>query len=526
MRTHSNPGLLPAMSRRILAAALPHLAAEARLRREGQAGFPGPFAVAGQGGGALRLVSVNPAAAAAGLAPGQGLADARAICPGLVTRPAEPERLATFRRSLARWAGRFSPLAAMEEDTLILDATGVAHLFGGEAALAVAVAADLAQQGLTARTAIADTRGGAWALAHYGGQGSAGLPLIAPHGHARAAIGALPVAALRLEPEAAAGLAALGLGTIEDAARIPRGALARRFGLAAVKRLDQALGAEPEPVAPDRPAPVFAVRLTLPEPIGHVDDVTAGLGRLLDRLCRMLEHEQMGARALRLTARRVDSADVHAEIALARPGRDPARLRALFARKVAGLEAGYGIDALRLEATLVEPLRPSQPRHASGPDRDAGKLADLLSALGNRIGFENLIRFLPAESHIPERAFTLAAAGWSGPETFPAGGPARPLLLFPPERMEVPPGLPAEGTRPGLPPPHLRWRGRRFALTGLSGPERIAPEWWWDDPAWRSGARDYWRVETAEGPRLWLFRTPEAPRGVSGSGWWVHGEFA
>jgi protein ImuB len=105
------------MARRIIAVALPHLAAEARLRREGQAGFPRPFAIAGQEGGALRLASVNPAAAALGLAPGLGLADARAICPTLVTRPEEPERLAAFRRGLARWAARFSPVVSAENGT-------------------------------------------------------------------------------------------------------------------------------------------------------------------------------------------------------------------------------------------------------------------------------------------------------------------------------------------------------------------------------------------------------------------------
>ncbi len=62
----------------------------------------------------------------------------------------------------------------------------------------------------------------------------------------------------------------------------------------------------------------------------------------------------------------------------------------------------------------------------------------------------------------------------------------------------------------------------RNTLTTADGPERLAPEWWWDDPNWRSGLRDYWRVETAEGPRLWMFHTPQgAP-----SGWWAHGTFA
>ena len=36
----------------------------------------------------------------------------------------------------------------------------------------------------------------------------------------------------------------------------------------------------------------------------------------------------------------------------------------------------------------------------------------------------------------------------------------------------------------------------------------------------RHGLRDYWRVETAEGRRLWLFFTPQNP------GWFVQGEFA
>ncbi|MHA1569506.1 MAG: Y-family DNA polymerase, partial [Alphaproteobacteria bacterium] len=413
--------------RRIIAVALPHLAAEARLRHEGQAGFPRPFAIVAPEGGALRLVSLNPAAAALGLAPGLGLADARAICPALLTRPGEPARLAAFRHALARWAERFSPIvsigASAGDDTLTLDATGGAHLFGGEAAMLAAIAAALAVHCLTARPAIADTRGAAWALAHFGGPdgppppaqpprpttGLAPAPSaagrgggagggacnIAPRGQTRAAIAALPVAALRLDPEAARGLTALGLATIGDAARIPRGALARRFGLATLKRLDQALGAEPEPVAPDRPPATFAARLTLPEPIGHVADVMAGLEHLLARLCQALEAHQMGARALRLTVRRVDGADTGAGIALARPGRDPARISALFAPGVAGIEAGFGIDALRLEATAVEPMRPAQLDHAR--DRAAGSenLADLLSRIGNRIGFENVIRILP-----------------------------------------------------------------------------------------------------------------------------------
>jgi protein ImuB len=55
------------------------------------------------------------------------------------------------------------------------------------------------------------------------------------------------------------------------------------------------------------------------------------------------------------------------------------------------------------------------------------------------------------------------------------------------------------------------------------GPERLSPEWWLDDPNWRSGVRDYWRLETENGTRLWLFY---AHGGESSGGWFCQGVFA
>ena len=81
----------------------------------------------------------------------------------------------------------------------------------------------------------------------------------------------------------------------------------------------------------------------------------------------------------------------------------------------------------------------------------------------------------------------------------------------------------------GNPPASFRWRRVRFTTLRALGPERITPEWWFDDPAWRSGLRDYWRIETREGPRLWLFHTPQTPDWPAPGGaqnWHVQGEFA
>lgn len=440
------------------------------------------------------------------------LADARALCPDLSTRPADLPREAAALASLRRWASRYAPMVATDgADGLIADISGVPHLFGGEAALRDDLQARLERAGLEAVSAIAGTRGAAHALARHGGG-------IVPDGQLLAGIGDLPVAALRIDHGTAGALARLGLTRIADLAPLPRAPLARRFGPGLVMRLDQALGVQPEPVSAETEAPRFGVRLTLPEPIGLQADVMAGLGRLLERLCETLALHQRGARRLRLDLRRVDRAAVQVEIGLARPMRDPARIAALFARAVDEVDAGFGIDALRLSAPVTEPLPPEQigEQIGSGPPiRHEDALADLLSSLGNRIGFDRVLRLLPADSLIPERSHLLAPAAWSRPVEQPAAsGPARPILLFAPEPVRA---------APGAPPASFTWRRMRFSTLRATGPERIAPEWWFDDPAWRSGLRDYWRIETQEGPRLWLFTTPQA---AGGADWYVQGEFA
>lgn len=339
-----------------------------------------------------------------------------------------------------------------------------------------------------------------------------GLPRrfrVAPAGQTLPALAPLPVAALRLPPATCTRLQRLGIRTVADLVALPRASLARRFGAGVLWRLDQALGDIPEPITPLPPPAPFAFRMTLPEPIGLLKDVEAGLDRLLVRLCARLEARGMGARRLVFTARRVDQASVQAELRLARPMRDAPRMAALFARGLEELEAGYGIDQIRLEAMELEalPLRQiTSHRAAQGDD-----LADVITKLGNRIGLENITRFLPADSHLPEKSFSVVPAAYSKASSSWASPAPRPMLIFPPESIA--------GHSPE-PPTRFRWRRLRFRVGHAIGPERIAPEWWFDHPEWHSGVRDYWRVFTHEGRRLWLFFTPQAP------GWFVAGEFA
>ena len=550
------------MQRRVLSLWFPRLAAERHLRRLGGA-LPQPFAVTADRNGAQVIVSLNPEAERAGLRLDQPLRDATAMCPDLLTRPANPLAEAAFLTVLRRWAGKFSPWVAEEPpDSLVIDLTGCTHLFGGEAALMAQVDLDCADLGLTMRAGIADTPGAAWALARFADTGirpsrsgddimqearatrsraakrrgweRGGLPpaqpsppvpqcVIAPPGQMRQVLAQLPVAALRLPPETVAGLARLGLHRVGDLTGLPRAALARRFGTETLRRLDQALGLETEPVSPARAPLHFAARITFPDPIGLLADVQAGVDRLLPALAARLTAKGRGARRVRVQAFRSDGRVEVIEVGLARPAADPARIRPLLWLKLDQIDPGFGIDCLRLEAVETEPVHATQhsghqeATAAAGAQR-SGTLAleDLLGKLGARLGMEAVTRLHPAESHIPEKSVQVLTAAWSAPAPgpWPAPRAPRPLLLFRPEPVAAP-------EEPQL-PQNFRWRRRDLQVASATGPERIAPEWWLDDPDWRSGPRDYWRVVTQSGDRLWLFFAHGADLSP---GWFCHGQF-
>lgn len=458
------------------------------------------------------------------------LADARTLCPELETAPADPAGDAAAVRALARWAERYTPWAAPDgADGLLLDLTGCAHLFGGEAALLADLLRRCRAAGLTARGTLAGSAGAAWALARFGENGTA-----LPDGEERDALAPLPVAGLRLDPATTGALERLGLRRIGDLYPLPRASLAARFGATVGHRLDQALGRADEPISPQRPAAPHRARLAFAEPIGRREDVAAALDRLLADLCARLERDGQGARRLTLTGFRVDRTVVEAAIGTARPVRAPAALARLFAERLDRIDPGFGIETLVLAANAVEPLTPTQaalPESESAPPSPT-LLADLIDRLGNRLGFHAVVRPLAVASHLPERAFrhapALASDAGSGWDSLPALPPRPARLLARPEALEVL----APGREAGWPPARFRWRRRVWQLGGARGPERILTEWWHGEEAGdegtgggtgedRAGAfRDYWQVEESEGERFWLFRAGPAGR------WYLHGLFS
>ena len=464
-----------------------------------------------------RLTAVNHAARREGLRPGTMLTDARALCPGLATAPADPAGDLALLEQLALWAQRWGPWAALDPpDGLVVDVTGVAHLFGGEAALLADAAQRLAARGLTARVALAPTAGAAWALSRYGPE-QAVL-------HPEDSLDQLPVAALRLDPATLLVLRRLGLKRIGELSGVARDALARRFRSVRAPaanpliRLDQMRGRVPEPLLPVLAQPPPLVQRRLVEPIRHRALLDQVLGDLAGDLVRVLEGLGLGARRLELALWKVDGEVVQRRLELAAATRAGAHITRLFAAKLDDVDAGFGIELARLTASWCEPQPLSQRDFEAAAEAHGISLAALVDRLSVRLGAEAVRRPEPVASHWPERA-----QRWLPPLDPPRGSQeslafhARPLKLL----DQAEPIAVIHASPDGL-PRRFRWRGQLHEIARAEGPERIAPEWWRERGAAR--LRDYYRVEDSAGRRYWIYRHGHAADGRGGTPqWYVQG---
>jgi protein ImuB len=487
-----------------------------------------PFALVVSGAHGLTISAVNAAAAREGVVVGTALADARAALPSLISRPAELEadRIALLR--LARWAGRYGPNRHVDgADGLWIDITGVAHLFGGEENLLDDLTRRLASFGVpsfgvSVQAGLADTPGAAHALARFGcPQGAAWA--IAPEALTREAIAPLPVEALRLDAPRVLLLKRLGLRRIGQLYDIPRDSLARRFrskeaASAVLTRLDQALGLLSEPRRPMQTPPVLSVMRAFSDPLISSGPLETAAGELCAELAAALSAKGLGAKAVRLALYRADGTCAEADAAMSMPSRDGPHIMGLLKEKLAVLDAGFGVDLLRLDAVRVE----RQPMHqetlaanANGARAGAGPLIDKLS---NRFGLAAVSVLRPQASHIPERAEARAPAlkalryepPWpyrGGPY---AGGPYGRAAQRPPFVLKRPEPIEVIAEVPDGPPARFTWRRVERRVARAQGPERIAPEWWRHialaEDQKRPRPRDYYKIEDHDGAAYWVFR--------------------
>jgi protein ImuB len=524
------------------------------LRRANPALKDVPFALYERIKGGLRLAALDPILLTQGLRIGQNLADARAIWPSLVVREIDRPSLAAAFAQFADWHSNASPMVSVMTDMaefgdLVLDITGVDHLFGGEAAMLRQLLGRLKSLGYRVSGAIASTIGAAWAASHFAKNQVVEDPDL------HAFLDGLPVASLRLDEAQISALTQMGLKTVGEVRHRPRKSLQSRFGLGMLLRLDQAFGLVEERMTPRLPPVDHLEERRLAEPISLMDDVLRITHDLAELLSAHLEAEGLGAQAFHLFLYRVDHKVMTLSLNAGRLTRDADHIADLFRHRAQRLEAeydpGFGIDMVRLAASSVEELEGVQTG-AFSVETGLDDIDRLNDRLASRLGALAVLRTRLVESHIPERAAQLVPV-IEGEPASPLAMPElpRPLRLLPqPERVsimaEVPDGLPAA----------MVWRRQSYRLLKGEGPERLGAEWWRkperlklvEPPEPRKPepgekptlppyvpelplflpdavTRDYYLVEDQEGRRFWVFRQGFYG-GQTGPFWYLHGFFA
>ncbi|NRA88923.1 MAG: hypothetical protein HRU28_16390, partial [Rhizobiales bacterium] len=197
---------------------------------------------------------------------------------------------------------------------------------------------------------------------------------------------------------------------------------------------------------------------------------------------------------------RPDHTSQNIEVGTSHPNISKQMLFKLFELHLDKLYADFGVDKMSLTADRTEDYVIKDHDYLNDNAKYNTPLGDLLDHIGNKIGFDKIIKYLPAQSHIPERAYNCIRHDANLPN-FNDMKWAKPISKRP-MRMLKQPFILFDFSFFGF-----DYKGEQQTIIRKTGPERILPEWWWDDPLWRDGARDYWWLTCQTGRQFWVYCT-------------------
>lgn len=457
----------------------------------------GPLAISSEAGTHARIVALDNAAKSRGIRNDMSLQAALALDADLrvIARDAEAECAALER--ICAWAVQFTPVVSLAPPAeVLLEISGSLALFRGLNGLLARIARGLRALGYTATAACAPTPLAAQLFAR------AGLAARIRHADAlRPSLGRLSAATLGNAAEAL--MRNLGIRTITDILRLPRGSLACRFGQGLLDDLDRALGRLPDPRANFTSPANYAATQFLPAPADAAGMVLFAARRLLTELCGYLVASGQCIQRLHLVLAHDDSTPTLLELSLVAATRDAGHLASVLRERLERTTLPRPVTAITLESKLLLPLAasslsllPDAPAREDSSDR-------LIERLRARLGNGAVYGLGLAGDHRPEYAWRREEPSMKNynnlflNELFLF----RPLWLLSTPRLMSTAEIPSDGEP-------LRLLGRA---------ERIESGWWDGDPV----ARDYYVACNRAGALLWIYRQP----GTNG-GWFLHGYFA
>lgn len=351
---------------------------------------------------------------------------------------------------VAEVAMAFGPTVAVTPPLVWIDITGVAHLFGGEEALAKQLDEKWTAVGYRVAVAIADGPRTAAAVA----RGTlAPFTLVPPgEGESRRALGSLPLRVLRwalgdhsLSDDDLLFLTRMGCRTVRDVDALPRGQLAARLRspLRAAHVLAFLAGEDRDPLRPYLPVEIPEVRVELEYGTSSLEALGFVIKGLCQRLAARLEGRGQGVSTLELVLE-LDRAFAEGDprqvltFVFPSPLRQGAELFAVVRARAEGTSLKAPVRALVLRGLrLAEVGRPTLPllEAESIAARVLPRLtAELEADLGEgRVGVLRL-----QNTWVPERRSLLVPYDGG----LPGSPPRVPLVSGAPEPLRLTPVVP------------------------------------------------------------------------------------
>jgi protein ImuB len=444
-----------------------------------------------------RVTAFNRLAEKLGVTRGMTKASAEQFQEVRIRHRSAPEE-ETAHRALLDAAWSISSLVEnTAPDTLLLDLSGLARLFGTQEEIARRTVARTSESGMNVHVAVSANVETARILAR-----ALSGPTVVPEGQESRFLETLPVGMLSLSQELADILERWGVTTCKSFASLPVLSLSERVGQEGVRLHAIASGKGNRPLLVTDPVHHFEEWFELEDPVDNLEPLSFLLGRLIQQLCT-----RIAARVLAIRAVHVNLQLQRAFESSAQPSREFFNAKSplptysyTLKLPIPTVDHTLLLKLLRLRLQSNPPGAPVQKIHMfaesdrarttqgglfvpASPDPQNLELtiARIASVVGeNNVGSPQLL-----DTHRPDsfhmQKFSIASV------TAPAQEPkteVRPGFRF--FRPPVPASVQLEGKRPR----RVAFQGMLGKVLHASGPWRISGDWWEAQAAWQEEAWD------------------------------------
>lgn len=301
----------------------------------------------------------------------------------------------------------------------------------------------------------------------------------------RSVLGPLSVKHLPFKSNTLKRILALGAHQLRDLWRLPTDSFSRRIGIEESQYLKQLIGQEcPLPTHFFKPPKFFSKRALWQE-VYQQQHFLPLIEQLIQQLCQFLQKRDALCDTIQIHLYHSETLFTPIHLHLAQSSRESDYLMRLIRLKLERLPINHSIIAASVKCDHIYPYLAQNEDLFHSKHSLHQQWIRLEEQLKARLGEECIQQLYAPAEYRPEKALSFD----SGPSE--AAPHLRPLwLLSKPIACDKPQGL-------------------------IDYPERIETGWW-DEHAIR---RDYYRIVTTEGQRLWVFHDLTQRR------WYIHGLF-